>query len=79
MKKIRLFPMHAMKAYGWSGHIGPLIVSISSVWRPLYPCGKKPWNPINRRLCDLQSKSGDHIGDSGPVFGWGKRVPCLGH
>jgi len=60
-RKCSVFPVYAMKTWR-SGHIGPLILNISSGWRPLYPCGKSSCNPINRRLCEPQSKSG-HFGE----------------
>jgi hypothetical protein len=30
--------------------------------RPIYPRGKSPWHPFNRKLCGLQSRSGHYGG-----------------
>jgi hypothetical protein len=57
---------HAMEAYQGSGGIAPLIlwpwhlmeVSGQQTPRPLYPQGKSPWYPLDRRLDGLQSHSG---------------------
>jgi hypothetical protein len=55
-----------MKAYEGSGVIAPRILDLGSRrrWvvsftpRPLYPQGKNPWYPLDRRLGGLQSRSG---------------------
>jgi hypothetical protein len=49
-----------------SGVIAPLILDLGSRWRwvvsfttwPLYPQGKRPWYPLDRRLGGPQSRSG---------------------
>jgi hypothetical protein len=49
-----------------SGGIAPRILDLSTRWRwvvsftprPLYPQGKSPWYPLDRRLGGLQSRSG---------------------
>jgi hypothetical protein len=54
-----------MKAYWGSGGIAPLILDLGTRWRwvvsftprPLYPQGKSPWYPLNRRLGGPQSRS----------------------
>jgi hypothetical protein len=56
---------HAMKAYWGSGGIAPHI-DLGTRWRwvvsytpwPLYPQGKSPWYPFDRRLGGPQSRSG---------------------
>jgi hypothetical protein len=55
-----------MKAYWGSGGIDPCIPDLSTRqrWvvtfmpRPLYPQGKSPWYPLDRRLAGPQSQSG---------------------
>jgi hypothetical protein len=55
-----------MKAYWGSGDITPCILDLSTRWRrvfsftplPLYPQGKSPWYPLDRRLGGPQSWSG---------------------
>jgi len=55
-----------MKAYKMNGGTAPLILNLSTRWRrvvnlssqPLYPWGKSPQHPLNRRLGGLQSQSG---------------------
>jgi hypothetical protein len=57
---------HAMKTYWGSGGIAPHILDlgtrcrwvISFTPRPLYPQGKSPWYPLDRRLGGPQSRSG---------------------
>jgi hypothetical protein len=57
---------HAMKTYWGSGSIAPRILDLSTRWRgvvsltprPLYPQGKSPWYPLDRRLGGPQSRSG---------------------
>jgi hypothetical protein len=57
---------HAMKAYWRSGGIAPRILDLGTRWRrvvsftprPLYPQGKSPWYPLDRRLGGPQSRSG---------------------
>jgi hypothetical protein len=57
---------HAMKEYWGSGCIGPGILHLGTRWRwvvsftplPLYPQGKSPWCPLDRRLGGPQSRSG---------------------
>jgi hypothetical protein len=54
-----------MKAY-WSGCIDPYFLDLSTSWtwvvnftpRPLYPRGKSPRYPLDRRLGGPQSRSG---------------------
>jgi len=49
---------HAMKAYWGTGGIAPLTLDlwtrrrwmVSSTPQPLYPRGKNPWYPLDRRL-----------------------------
>jgi hypothetical protein len=56
---------HAMKAYWGSGGIAPRI-DLGTRWRrvvsftprPLYPQGKSPWYPLDRRLSGPQNRSG---------------------
>jgi len=55
-----------MKAYWWSGGIVPVILDLGIRWRwvvsftprPLYPQGKGPWYPLDRRLDGTQSRPG---------------------
>jgi hypothetical protein len=55
-----------MKAYWGSGSITPRILDLDLRWRrvvsftprQLYPQGKNPWYPLDRRLGGLQSQSG---------------------
>jgi hypothetical protein len=55
-----------MKTYWGSGGIGPRILDlgtrkrwvVSFTLRPLYPRGKSPWYPFDRRLGGPQSQSG---------------------
>jgi hypothetical protein len=57
---------HAMKTYWGSGGIYPHILDlgarcrwvVSFTPRPLYPQGKSPWYPLDRRLGGAQSRSG---------------------
>jgi hypothetical protein len=57
---------HAMKTYWGSGGIVPIIFDlgarrrlvVSFTLRPLYPQGKSPRYPLDRRLGGLQSRSG---------------------
>jgi hypothetical protein len=57
---------HAMKAFRGSGGIAPCIIDHGTRWRwvvgftprPLYPHGKSPWYPLDRRLGGPQSRSG---------------------
>jgi hypothetical protein len=57
---------HAMKAYYGSEGIAPRILDLGTWWRwmvssmprPLYPQGKSPWYPLDRRLGGPQSLSG---------------------
>jgi hypothetical protein len=61
-----------MKAYWASGGIAPRILDsgtkcgwvVSFTPRPLYPLGKSPWYPLDRRLGGHQSHSG---------LGWDKK------
>jgi hypothetical protein len=56
----------AMKTYRGSGGIAPRILDLSTRWRwvvsftplPLYPQGKSPWYPLDRRLSGPESRSG---------------------
>jgi hypothetical protein len=55
-----------MKAYWRSGGIDPCSLDFGTRWRwvvsftprPLYPQGKSPWYPLDRRLGGPQSRSG---------------------
>jgi hypothetical protein len=55
-----------MKAYLGSGGIALRILDLVTIWRwvvsltprPLYPQGKSPWYPLDRRLGKPQSQSG---------------------
>jgi hypothetical protein len=55
-----------MKAYWGSGGIDPHILNLGTRWRclvsftprSLYPQGKSPWYPLDRRLDGPQSRSG---------------------
>jgi hypothetical protein len=57
---------HSMKTYCGSGGIVPQILDLGTRWRwvvsfmprPLYPRGKSPWYPLDRRLGGPQSRSG---------------------
>jgi hypothetical protein len=57
---------HAMRTYWGSGGIAPCILDLGTRWRwevsftpwPLYPHGKNPQYPFDRRLGGPQSKSG---------------------
>jgi hypothetical protein len=57
---------NAMKTYWGSGDIAPLILVLGTRCRwvvsftpwPLYPQGKSPWYPLDRRLGGPQSRSG---------------------
>jgi hypothetical protein len=57
---------HAMKAYWGSGGIAARILDLGTRWRwavsftprPLYPQGKSPWYPLDRRLGGTRSLSG---------------------
>jgi hypothetical protein len=52
---------HAMNAYWGSGVIAPRILDPGTRWRwvvsfthrPLYPPGKSPWYPLDRRLREM--------------------------
>jgi hypothetical protein len=55
-----------LKAYWGSGGIAPLILDLGTRWRwvvsfttwPLYPQGKSPWYPLDRRLGGPRNRSG---------------------
>jgi len=55
-----------MKAYWGSGRIDSRILDLGTRWRwvtsftaqPLYPPGKNPWYPLDRRLGGSQDRSG---------------------
>jgi hypothetical protein len=57
---------HAIKTYWLGGSIPPPIIGLGIRWRwvvsftpqPLYPRGKRPWYPLDRRLGGPQSRSG---------------------
>jgi hypothetical protein len=71
-----LTQQHAMKVYWGNGGIAPLILDlgdrlrwvVSFTPRPLYPQGKSPWYPLDRRLDGSQSRSerGDEEKNSQP-------------
>jgi hypothetical protein len=56
---------HIMKTYGGSGGVTVSVLNSGTGWmlvvrftpRPIYPNGKSPWYPLNRRLCGPQSRS----------------------
>jgi hypothetical protein len=56
---------HTTKTYWESGGIAPRILDPSARWRwmvsftprPLYPQGKSPWYPLDRRLGGLQNEA----------------------
>jgi hypothetical protein len=64
-----------MKAYKMSEGIAALILNLGTRWRrvfdltsqPLYPWGKSPQHPLNRRLAGLQIQSG-HFSEEINVF-----------
>jgi hypothetical protein len=66
VKSMFLIKHHAMKTYWGSGVIAPRSLYIGTRWRrvvsftprPLYPQGKSPWYPFDRRLGGPQSRSG---------------------
>jgi hypothetical protein len=57
---------HAMKTYWGSAVIAPSILDLGTRWKwvvsftplPLYPQGRNPWHPLNRRLGGPRSRSG---------------------
>jgi hypothetical protein len=57
---------HAMKTYWGNGGTAPCILDLGTTWRwvvsftsrPLYPQGKYPWYPLDRKLGEPQSRSG---------------------
>jgi len=51
-----------MKTYCRSGGIAPCILKLSTRWSELYPWGKSPQYPMDRRLDGPQSWSG-HSGE----------------
>jgi hypothetical protein len=65
MVKVKL-KRRAMKACWRSGGIAPCILELGTKWkrvvsftpRPIYPQGKGPWFPLDRRLGGPQSRSG---------------------
>jgi hypothetical protein len=70
---------HAMKTYWGSGGMAPRILDLGTRWRwvvsfmprPLYPQGKSPWYPLDRRLGGPQSRY-EHGGEeknSQPLLG----------
>jgi hypothetical protein len=67
VKSLCLTKHHTMKTYWRSGGIAPLILDLGIRWRcvvsftprSLYPQGKSPWYPLDRRLGGPQSRSGD--------------------
>jgi hypothetical protein len=66
--KGKVVPVHAMKAYGWSRGIAPLILNLGTRWRcvvnftprSLYP-GKEPRYPLNKRQGGPQCLSGGFL------------------
>jgi hypothetical protein len=70
-----------MKTWG-AGGITPYIFSLSTRWkwvvsftpRPLYPQGKSPWYPLDRRLGGPQIQSGCCGGEEMSCLG-SKRIP----
>jgi len=60
-----VLPVHAMKAYNWCRGTDPLILYLDIKWggcldalAALLPPWKEPRCPLNRRLRELQSRSG---------------------
>jgi hypothetical protein len=61
-----------MNAYWGSGGIASRILDLGTRWkwvvsftpRPLYPKGKSPWYPLDRRLGGPQSRSGRGGGEN---------------
>jgi hypothetical protein len=69
--KVKVVPVlltehHGIKVYQGSGGTAPCIPDLSTTWRLvvsfmpllLYPQGKSPWYPLDRRLGGPQSQSG---------------------
>jgi hypothetical protein len=70
MKRMQRWKLnHAMKAYWGSGGMASRILNLGSGWRwvvsfthrSLYPQGKSPWYPLDRRLGGPQSQSGWYL------------------
>jgi hypothetical protein len=65
----------AMKANWGSGDTAPRIFKVGSRWRrmgsfthrPLYPPGKRPRYPLDRRLCGPQRRSGRRGEENPPI------------
>jgi len=68
-KKVKIVPVlkyHALKMYRGSGGAPPRIPDLRTRWRrvvsstprQLYPQGKSPWYPFDRRLGGLKSRFG---------------------
>jgi hypothetical protein len=82
---------HAMKTYWRSGGIAPRILDLGTRWRwvvsftpwPIYPQGKKPWYPLDRRLGGPQSRLDaavkrqipDHLVRSSALYNWAIPAP----
>jgi hypothetical protein len=46
---------HAIKAYWGSRSIAPLILDLGT--RPIFPQGKSPWYPLDRRLGEMVARA----------------------
>jgi len=65
-----------MKAYWGSGGTATITLKLGTTWkwlvtltpRQLYPRGKSPWYPLNRRLSGPQSQSGRFGGKKNILF-----------
>jgi hypothetical protein len=76
---------HTMKTYWRSGGIAPRIPDLGTTWRsvvsftprPLYPQGKSPWYPLDRRLGGAQSRSGHGGEDMMMMMMMMIGFPCL--
>jgi hypothetical protein len=66
-----------MKAYWGSGGISPCILNFGTTWRwvvsfmpqPIYPQGKSPWYPLDRRLGGASEQAW--------TWWWGEKFPTL--
>jgi hypothetical protein len=74
-----------MKAYWGSGSIAPRILDLGTRWRgvvsfaprPLYPQGKNPWYPLDRRLGGPQSRFGQGGGEKNSQLLPGLEPPII--
>jgi hypothetical protein len=71
---------HAMKAYLGSGCVAPCIPDLGTRWRwvvsftsrPLYPQGKSPWYPLDRKLGGARNRV--YMGLKFSRTLWGKNI-----